>query len=590
MASTYGSKVTGKLTGNLTGNLASNLTLLSNLWTLLKPGRAVRRLAFVLDAWRRRRAGGVDYVMINLPPSMPVFPEPRNIIQRRLMGEPPLSLWDLDQIFTRVAHDPKVKGVILNTRGLALSFADLQSLRGLVARLAHQGKHVITFAHTYDLRTYYVASAGSEIALLPGGELQAVGLRAELTFLREALDALGIEMDVIAISAYKNAMDIFTRAEISPESREQFNWLLDSLYAQVVTGIAEGRQTTPDAVREMIDGGPHSDEEAHAAGYVDVLCSEEGLIAHLGTDQIMVWEEASRRVRRRWEPSRKGVVAVLPLEGMIVEGETRRPPVDIPLPFVGADRMGSRSVVQQIRNLIKDDQVKAVVLHINSPGGSSTASEGIAAALDALAAKVPVVACMSDVAASGGYYIASPAHWIVAQPGTITGSIGVVMAKVVNRGLLDKLHVHPFVLQRGANADYFSSQTRFNAAQRAKIQQLIERIYGQFVGRVAESREMTPEAVDAVGKGRVWTGQQALDHHLVDQLGDWRDALDKARELAGLSPDAPAVIVREKGKPLAPQVVERANPAAALQYVQGSVNGVFCGGAQMMLPVTWIVK
>ena len=534
-------------------------------------------------------ADHLETIVINLPETLPVFPEHRNVIQRRLMGDPPVSLWDLDATFARLAQDDRVQTVVLVTRGLSMPFADVQSLRGLVARLRDRGKRVVFYAHGYDLSTYYVASAASEIVLLPGGEVQVLGLHAEMAYLREALDVLGVEADVVAISPYKNAAEPLTNAEASPATREQLGWMLDSLYGQIVADIAAGRGTSEDAVLTMIDEGPHLDRDALAAGYVDAIRSEDDLFGWLGSDRMSLWDEASRKVVQRWQRESRKVIAVLPLTGMIVDGEGRQPPADIPLPFVGAAQIGDRSVQRQIRALTRRDDVAAVVLHIESGGGSAAASEAMAAALDTLARKVPVVACLNGVAASGGYYIALPAQWIVAQPGTLTGSIGVISAKMVNAGLLDKLRINPFVLLRGANADFLSSRTRFSEAQREKVRQSIERTYGQFVDRVAAARGMTFEAVDAVGGGRVWTGAQALEHGLVDELGGLSQALAKARDLAGLPDDAPVEIVREKAKPIAPQWIERADPAASLRYVQGSLDRVLSGSGQMLLPFTWKV-
>jgi protease-4 len=236
--------------------------------------------------------------------------------------------------------------------------------------------------------------------------------------------------------------------------------------------------------------------------------------------------------------------------------------------------MGDLTVVRQVRNLMADKNAAAVILWIDSGGGAAIAADAMAAALRELAADRPLVAYMNTAAASGGYYIATPAHWIVAQPGTITGSIGVILGKPITGGLFDKLNIQREIFTRGANAAIFSDAARFTDAQRTQMRASIEHNYQQFIGYVAAGRKMSLEAVDAVGGGRVWTGQQALENGLVDQLGDLQAAISKARELAGLPEDAPAVLFSGKAKPMIPQVAEQANPAAVLRYLYDNLQGI----------------
>jgi protease-4 len=266
-------------------------------------------------------------------------------------------------------------------------------------------------------------------------------------------------------------------------------------------------------------------------------------------------------------------------------GESMSPPVDLPIPFVGGERAGDQTIVRQVRALMKDERAAAVVLFIDSGGGAVVAAEAMTSALDELAKTRPLVVYMNAVAASGGYYVATPARWIVAQPGTITGSIGVITAKPITGGLREKLHVNALAFTRGANADLYSDDAPFSEAQRAQVRASIESTYRQFVARVAASRRMSAEAVDAVSGGRVWTGEQALAHGLVDQLGDLRAALAKARELASLPDDAPVALVGGKAKPLPPQLA--ADPAAALRYPLDNARALVNGTAQVIMPIWW---
>ncbi|NJL95532.1 MAG: signal peptide peptidase SppA [Anaerolineae bacterium] len=327
---------------------------------------------------------------------------------------------------------------------------------------------------------------------------------------------------------------------------------------------------------------PHLDHEALEQGYLDGLATEETLGAFLDQAKLAPWSQAQRVLPLRYIPRPEKYVALLPLTGLILEGKSGRGPGGFPL--VSDDRLGSLSVVQQIRNLMQNEHAAAVVLWIDSRGGSASASEAIASALAELARTRPVVAYMNGVAASGGYYIATPAHWIVAQPGTITGSIGVIAAKAINTDMLRKLRFNAFDFQRGANADFFAPNSPFNEAQRQRMRQIIERSYDQFLGRVAASRGKAPEELEPLAGGRVWTGALAAEHHLVDELGGLEAALRKARALANLPDDTPFGIIRGKGKPLAPQLAEQANPAAQWRYLQHNLAQLLDGRAQMIMP------
>lgn len=554
----------------------------------LNPFRAIRWAAFWLANWRRGFAK-LDYVVMILPQTMPALPAQRNWLQRRLRGAPPMSLWELDRLFEQVAADPRPKGVVLHLRGFRMGLADLQTLRNSILRLRRTGKRVVCYAQFYDMASYYVASAGDELILQPGGEVMTLGLRQEAVFLRDALDSLGVSLDVVAISPFKGAFDQFSRSAISPEGRQQLEWLLDSRYDMIVNGIAEGRQQTPAAVRAMIDNAPHLDHAALEAGYVDGVLTEEGLARHLDAKHLAPLDQARRALRLQWRKDSAQYVALLRVAGLMIPGESGGPPgnIPIPIPFVGSERAGDLTVVRQVRNLMQNKQAAAVILYIDSGGGAAMAAEAMTSALEELAKDRPVIVYMNNVAASGGYYIATPARWIVAQPGTITGSIGVITAKPVTNGLWEKLRVNRVEFTRGLNATLYSDAAPFSEAQRAQMQQSITHIYEQFVARVARSRRMTPAAVDAVSAGRVWTGTQAKERGLVDDLNDLRAALDKARQLAGLPDYAPLVMLYGKGKSLAAQLADDANPAAALRYLRENLSMIANGSAQMLMPLWW---
>ncbi len=556
----------------------------------LNPFRGISWLIFSLRNRLRQRAK-IDYILFTLPQQMSLLPESRNWWRQRLQGTPPLSLIELDRIFERIGDDPRPKGVILNLRGFAMPLADLQTLRNTILRLRAKGKRVICFAQGYSNGQYYIASATDEIVLQPGGELETVGLRSEALFLKDALETIGVRMDSVAISPYKGAFDMFTRREMSPEGRAQLDWLLDSQYDMLVQGMAEGRKTSPDAIRQMIDTSPHLDDDALALKYVDAVETEEAFHRRLNSDHILTWKVADKRILKKWRKSADKYVAVINVSGLMVAGESGAPPIEppVPIPFIGGERAGDITIVQQVRRLMRDKSAAAVILYINSGGGAAIAAEAMTSALEELAKDRPLVAYMDGAAASGGYYIATAAKWIIAQPATITGSIGVIGGKLITGGLYQKLHVNRVELTRGANAGATSDAEPYTDEQRARAFKSIEHIYKQFVDRVSDSRKMTFEAVDAVGGGRVWTGVQAKSNGLVDELGDWRAALAKARELANLPEETPLVLISGKGKPLPAQLAEKTSPAAALDYLHLNLQ-TLNGSPQTLMPFTWNVK
>lgn len=553
--------------------------------------RAVNRVA--RNAWRKRHHD-LEYILIRLPSALPPLPEYRSWLEERLFGPPPLSLYELEEMLDRIAADPRTRGVVLDIETLELPLADLQTLRAMIGRFRSTGKRVIVFAAGLMTGEYYAASAASEILLQPTAELAVTGVSATAFFLKDALAAVGVEMDVIAISPFKDAFDQFARGDISPEGRAQIEWLLDSRFEQMVAGMAEGRGVSPEAVRAMIDTAPHMDDAALAAGYVDGLLMEDDLPAHLGVKRLTEWESAERRLLIPPQPRHHDrYIAVVRIEGMIMSGESERNPAGLPVPLpvrvpmLSDPTAGSATIQDFARQILRDDSVAAVVLYIDSPGGSVVASEAMGSALERVAATRPVVACMNAVAASGGYWVALPAQHIIAQPGTITGSIGVISAKPVASGLHNILRIKPVTLSRGANADLYDVTTPFNEVQRAQMHAAVRHAYDRFVAGVARARKLEAAEVDAVGGGRVWTGEQALAHGLVDELGDFKAALAKARALAGLPDHAEAFFIEPGKRPLAPEILEQANPAAALGRLSARVRSLANGRAQAVLPL-WL--
>lgn len=552
-----------------------------------KPLQLIQQLSVNLLNIQRQRYKAIDYVMIQMPSSFPIVPEERNIIQRQVLGEPAMSLLEFEQNLERISKDPRPLGVILYMRGVAMSVADLQTVRDAILRLRDAGKRAIAYSARYSTADYYLASACDEILMLPGGVLETTGMLSQQVFLKGGLEAVGLEFDSVAISPYKGAADTFTRTEPSDEGREQTNWLLDSTFNMILEGIASTRKLKADSVKTMIDTSPHVSDSALDKGYIDGIMNEERLVEYLGITKITPWEEADAQIFLPVYDMSQKYVAVIYGGGMIVDGESAHPPADapVPIPFAGGERLGDITLNQQVRNLMKDPQCAALVLYIDSGGGSASASESMASALDEFAKSRPLVVYMGGVAASGGYYIATPAHWIIAQAGTITGSIGVIMGKLINSEMLKKLKLNPVSYLRGDNADIISSEEPFSEAQREKIREGIEHVYDQFLARVARSRGKTKEEVDAVGGGRVWTGEQALENGLIDEIGNLRTAIKKARQMAKLPDTAPARLIREKGKPVGAQLADK-NPAAMAKYMVENIEHLTTR-TQFIMPFDW---
>jgi protease-4 len=488
---------------------------------------------------RRRRRRGMDYVRLPLAGS---FPERRKRERLRFpwsllpWAAAEMSLETLNERLERLAADPRVRGVVFALDGLTAGPATVRSLRQAVLRFRQRGKHTVAYLTQFTTWRLYLASAADEILLPESATLAAAGLRIEAAFLKDTLARFGIEADIEALREYKVAPDRFRRSEMSDAHREMLNAILDDQYAEVVAAIAEGRSLTERAVRQAMDDVPLTAAEVVERGLADAVAYEDELGAYLGTPDrqatVATWSEVRRRLvqPRRWRT--RQVVGVVSVEGSIVPGPSRHLPTPLPLPF--SEQAGADTIIQALRQAERDKRVAAIILHVDSPGGSALASDLIWREVLRLQKRKPVVAYMGNVAASGGYYVSAPAAHIVAQATTLTGSIGVFGGKIVTAGLYEKLNIHREVLQRGQAAGLYSDHALFSDAERQKIRRSLGDSYTRFKAHVAEGRRMEVDRVEEIARGRVWTGRQALERGLVDELGDFQTAVDKARSLAGL--------------------------------------------------------
>jgi protease-4 len=495
------------------------------------------------NRWRLLRHRNVQYVVLRVSGS---YPE-RQVVPRRPFPlsllpwpAPPPSVQSFSEALERAAGDPRLKGIVLLISNLSAQPATLSSMRQALARFRASGKRSIAYVQDLSTWSYYLAVACDEILAPESASFGVTGLWSESLFLKDTLALVGIEADFESIAEYKVSPDIFRRTKMSQPHREMLESLLDSLYDELITAIADGRSTAAKRVRKLLDSTPLTAEEAQMEGLLDQVAYEDELPLVLGTRErpanLVLWEQAQKMLTRprRWHSRRR--IGVISLEGLIVPGPSRRSPIPIPVPLpIGPSQAGSDTLAQQLRSAARDKRVAAVVLHIDSPGGSALASDLIWREVLHLQRAKPVVVSMSNVSASGGYYVSAPAHAILAQPTTLTGSIGIWGGKFVTSGLFQQIRARREFASRGKAAGLYTDTARFSDEERAKIQADLGAAYVRFKSRVAEGRQMSESEVEAVARGRVWTGQQAVENGLVDSLGDLQAAADRARELAGIS-------------------------------------------------------
>jgi protease-4 len=531
-----------------------------------------RYLGWLFSRVRRSFGRPPDFVIFVLEEELPALPDPPRPFWQRFTTKPRLSLRELEERFEAIARDPQIKGVVLHLRAVGMPMATFEDLRELVAKLRKAGKRVVAWASFYGTGSYYLACACDEILLMPSGMVRPMGFSSTGVFLADALRRIGLAGDFVQISPYKSAPDTLTKSRMSDELREQVTWLLDSQYKELLGAVAESRMLDANGVKDLIDHSPYGDQDALARHVVDGLIAEEKLPEHLGRDAgaratIATWERARRNLQT--PPPTLGLgkyIAVLRIEGTIVDGRSGhlpiRPPIDIPL--VGQDRAGDLTVVQTARQLASDKRAAAAIVYVNSRGGSATASEAMRQAIDVIAARKPVVVVMGPVAASGGYWVATPGTWIIARPSTLTGSIGVWSGKLVTAAMWTKLMVNRETIAFGEHAALESDGKPYSDEERRIVRTEIERIYAQFLEVVAKARKMGVEQVQPVAEGKVWTGRQALERKLVDEMGGLGAGVRKARDLAGLKEDAPVREVRAPKRMIPPRA--EPSPSGVVGY------------------------
>ena len=453
----------------------------------------------------------------------------------QLVGSQQQLLTDLLLELRKAAADSRLRGVLVKITPLDLDFAKAQEIRTALRALRAAGKQVVTWVSgegdsgNYE---YYLASVADQVYFTENATLPLLGLRATAVFLGGVWEKLGVNMQVEQIREYKTFGDMLARKTMSDAHREMTTALLDSLHEQFVADIAEARGLSPARVQALIDAPTLTAADYQQAGLIDGIRFYQEIRDELATTPGKSLPTVSLETYHRVKPSSVGLtpgskIAVVYGVGAVTTGEGGW--------GATGQAMGADTVTEALTEAAKDDTIAAIVFRIDSPGGSALASDLIWQAVVSAKKTKPVVVSMSGVAASGGYYIAAGATKIVAQPTTLTGSIGIVFSLPSIPGLLEKLGVNTETLERGRYARIFDPSNTWTPDERQQVQRLMETLYTTFVRRVAEGRGLTTAEVDQVGRGRVWTGMQASTRGLVDQLGGLETALRVAKEEAGIA-------------------------------------------------------
>ncbi len=507
------------------GALALVVVLL--LWAALRPEHLDNHSVLVIDA-----TGSIDEQ------------HPTDLLSS-LTGRKPAVLHDYIDAIDAARTDSRITGLVLRLGSLDTGWAKLEELHAHLLAFQTSGKPSICYLGYEGIGNpeYYLASACQQIWLVPTAPLNIKGMMAEAVFFRGSLDKLNIVPEFYHIAEYKTATNMFTEKKFTPEHREEVASVLHGIYSRYLDDAAQARHMTPAAFEDILTHGP--------------LLTGEAVEKHL-VDRLAYWDQVQDYFKDRdrdWNPVSLGryssfvknpagdQLAVIYASGLIMSGDSTSSPTQGII-------MGGDSVAADLRAARDDSDIKAIVLRIDSGGGSVVASEVIRREVERACARKPVVVSMSDVAASGGYWIATPATKIVADANTITGSIGVLVGKLNLAGLYRLLGVSTDYVATSDNATMFSDQQNFTPAQRAYIEKSLRDTYSQFTRGVAQGRGMKVEAVDKIGKGREWTGAQARQSGLVDELGGLDRAIAIAKDLAHIPANAPVHLVRfpeEKG-------------------------------------------
>jgi len=523
------------LIGLVAGIVLAGLTLLIFVFAAVRfAGSFAERPVSVADG---------STIVLKLEGSVPEK-SPPEIPLPFFQEQTPMTVEEVWQTFRKAAADARVKGILFEPRGLDIGWAKMQEMREEIAQFKKSGKPVVTYLQNPSAREYYLATATDRIYIAPEDELDLKGLRVESIFLKGTLDKVGVKFDVIHAGKYKDAGDILTQTSMSAETREVLNQILDQYYGNLTDTVAQGRKQQPDAVQAAIDQGPYVAKDALAKGLVDALGYEDQAVEDMKgrLKQADLKRVASKAYLRAQVPASGTTrrIALIVGEGEISQGSGNESPTD-----TGFTATAFIRLLKQVEN---DTSIKGVILRVDSPGGDGVASDNILHEVKNLSKKKPLVISMSDLAASGGYYVAASGDPIIAYPNTLTGSIGVIFARANLHGLFDKIGLNEQLLTRGHYADIDSPYVPLSDDARQKITGEIDAFYRAFVSRVAEGRKKSFDQIEPLAQGRVWLGAQAKQNGLVDELGGLDRAVELIRKRANIGANENITLVPYPGK------------------------------------------
>jgi protease IV len=470
-----------------------------------------------------------------------------------LFGATTETLSDVLGRLEKAGADEKLDGVVLKINGASLGWAKVNELRQAISRLRAKGKQAVAYLDSGETHDYLLACACNQIVMPEPGELAMLGLRAEVTFYKNLLDWLHVKAEMLRVGEFKSAAEPYSRTEMSKEFRMEMEAILDDYVRQIVDCVGESRKITSKQVLSLIDNGPYSSKQAYAAGLIDRVGYEDeldGFIKAAAKDDKRPVEITKNYGKKKSDNDFSGFAGMMKMMNMLMGGESQKrvgskPKVAVvhavgmivsgksSASFFGGESLGSETFIKAVKQAAEEKSVKAIVVRVDSPGGSALASDLMWRALQK--AGKPIVVSMGDVAASGGYYISMGATRIFAEPGTLTGSIGVVGGKVAIGGLLEKVGITTSVISRGKNSGIMSMMQGFTPNERQAMQRMLDEIYGQFTRKAAEGRKMEYGKLEKLARGRVYTGAMAIKLNLVDELGTLDDAVAYAAKLGGLA-------------------------------------------------------
>ncbi|KXK00834.1 MAG: signal peptide peptidase SppA, 67K type [Acidobacteria bacterium OLB17] len=497
-------------------------------------------LALVFESLSRPSVPQNSVLVLDISGSLPDY-VPDRPVERSLGIEQEQSFTNLLTQLRKAKVDGRIGAVLLDINFPGIGWGKAEELREAIADFRSSGKPVYAYLELGSNKEYYIATAAEKIYVPPPGDLLINGFAAEAMFYKGSLDKLGIEADVIQIGPkYKNAPDQYTKTQMGDGQREVINAILDEYYGRYTNAIAQARSRSVEDVKAVIDNAPYTPAQAKSLGLIDDALYrtevDDALKARLGYAADKKLNTISGTRYREIPTDSLGLsngekVAVVFISGTINTGSSSSG-------ILNGEMAGSDTIVKAVNTAAEDASIKAIVLRVDSPGGSALASDLMWKAIEDAKAKKPVVVSMSDVAASGGYYVSCNANKIIAEPTTVTGSIGLFMGKPVVKGLYDWLGVSNEYVMRGKNAGIFRESVKWTPEEREKMVEQANAIYyDSFVPKVAKGRGQTPEAINAVAQGRVWTGTQAKEKGLVDDFGGLEKAISVAKELAQLPAD-----------------------------------------------------